>query len=99
LINSQTFFNGILAFKALDRPSFGIHQAAIFPVYFSLQSFLPLFVALTGIQKINSTHPADLGLGRCMTMVSIAGLINLIIFRPLTRDVVKARKHQGMPCM
>ncbi|KAJ5856458.1 uncharacterized protein N7529_010402 [Penicillium soppii] len=93
----QTFFNGILAYKGLSRPFFGVHQGAIFPVYFSLQSFLPVLVALTGAQKNQSMSPLNVltPLYWCMTAVSTAGLINLIIFRPLTQEAVKARNQQG----
>ncbi|KAJ5902230.1 hypothetical protein N7495_002758, partial [Penicillium taxi] len=95
----QTFFNGIIAFKSLSRPAFGIHQAAIFPVYFSLQSFLPILVALTGLKSSQSAGDATNILSHlywCMATVSIAGLINLIIFRPLTRNAVEARNLQGL---
>jgi hypothetical protein len=43
----QTFIAGPVAFKALPRPSFSSLQSAIFPVFFSIQTALPLVLALT----------------------------------------------------
>ncbi|KAJ5212574.1 uncharacterized protein N7498_004220 [Penicillium cinerascens] len=90
----QTFINGIVAFKALGRPYFGVHQAAIFPVYFSLQSFLPVLVGLT------STTSLENGLnwksGRVMGAVTVTGLINLVVFRPLTQGAVRAKNAQEL---
>lgn len=122
LTNPQTFFNGITAFKALGRPYFGIHQAAIFPVYFSIQSFLPWMVILTShapgrtrkglistmSPSISTTSsgwssrlnvPTSLSLDNVyatMAFVSLTGLVNLILFRPLTASSVKAKRVQGM---
>lgn len=43
----QTFIGGPVAFKALPRPSFSSLQSAIFPVFFALQTALPVALALT----------------------------------------------------
>jgi hypothetical protein len=43
----QTFIAGPVAFKALPRPSFSSLQSAIFPVFFSIQTALPIVLALT----------------------------------------------------
>ncbi|KAL8727957.1 MAG: hypothetical protein Q9166_005722 [cf. Caloplaca sp. 2 TL-2023] len=43
----QSFIGGVVAFKSLPRAQFATLQAAIFPIYFSLQSALPLLLALT----------------------------------------------------
>ncbi|KAK4554875.1 hypothetical protein LTR86_008023 [Recurvomyces mirabilis] len=43
----QTFFNGPLAFKALPRPQFATLQTTIIPAFFSLQTALPVILALT----------------------------------------------------
>ena len=82
-----------MAFKALGRPYFGAHQAAIFPVYFSLQSFLPVVVGLTSTARLRDVLNSG-----CWTLavVTVTGLINLIIFRPLTQEAVRARNAQGM---
>lgn len=93
-INNQTFINGIVAFEALGRPYFGVHQAAIFPVYFSLQSFLPVLVGLTSTSRLRNVW--SLGCSRTLVLVMVTGLINLVIFRPLTQGAVRARNAQGM---
>nr|POF17337.1 putative mitochondrial outer membrane protein [Quercus suber] len=43
----NTFLAGPLAYKALPRPQFSQLQQAIFPPYFSLQTALPVVLALT----------------------------------------------------
>jgi len=43
----QTFIGGPVAFKALPRPSFSQLQTAIFPIFFTMQSALPVALALT----------------------------------------------------
>jgi len=43
----QTFMAGPLAYQALPRPQFSQLQQAIFPPYFTLQTVLPLVLALT----------------------------------------------------
>ncbi|KAJ6141314.1 hypothetical protein N7470_010210 [Penicillium chermesinum] len=43
----QSFVGGVIAFRALPRPQFASLQTAIFPVYFPLQTALPVVVALT----------------------------------------------------
>lgn len=93
---------GIVAFRALPRPQFATLQTAIFPVYFSMQTALPLVVALTasrggqalGISgllapenRYNTLLP--------MATVAITGLINMFVLRPLTVKTMRERKHQG----
>ncbi|KAJ6131134.1 hypothetical protein N7523_001594, partial [Penicillium sp. IBT 18751x] len=90
----QTFINGIVAFKALGRPYFGVHQAAIFPVYFSLQSFLPVLVGISSTARLRDV--LNSGSWRTLGVVTVTGLINLVIFRPLTQGAVKARNAQAM---
>jgi hypothetical protein len=43
----QTFLNGPISYTALPRPQFSTLQTAIFPAYFSLQTALPVLLALT----------------------------------------------------
>lgn len=43
----QTFLAGPVAFQALPRPQFSSLQQAIFPIYFSIQTGLPILLALT----------------------------------------------------
>ncbi|KAK0801721.1 hypothetical protein LTR91_013590 [Friedmanniomyces endolithicus] len=56
----QTFLNGPVAYTALPRPQFSTLQQAIFPPYFTLQTLLPLVLALTWPGDSNTT--AALGL-------------------------------------
>lgn len=95
-----------MAFRALPRPQFASLQAAIFPVYFSLQSALPVVVALTA-----SRGGQALGLSglvapenRFSTLlplatVAVTGLVNQVVLRPLTIKIMRERKHQGMYTM
>ena len=43
----QTFVGGPVAFKALPRPSFATLQTAVIPVFFSIQTALPVALALS----------------------------------------------------
>ncbi|KAH9827462.1 putative mitochondrial outer membrane protein [Teratosphaeria destructans] len=57
----QTFLAGPLAFKALPRPQFSTLQQAIFPPYFSLQTALPVVLALTWVgDRAASIGSADI---------------------------------------
>ncbi|KAI2792517.1 hypothetical protein POX_b02555 [Penicillium oxalicum] len=97
----QSFVGGIVAFRALPRPQFATLQTAIFPVYFSMQTALPIVVALTA-----SRHGQALGLSGLaapenrfntllpMATVAITGLINMFVLRPLTVKTMRERKHQ-----
>ncbi len=95
---------GIVAFRALPRPQFATLQTAIFPVYFSMQTALPVVVALTA-----SRDGQALGISGLlapenrystllpMATVAITGLINMFVLRPLTVKTMRERKHQGGP--
>ncbi|OQE28675.1 hypothetical protein PENSTE_c003G01505 [Penicillium steckii] len=97
----QSFVGGIVAFRALPRPQFASLQTAIFPVYFSMQTALPVVVALTASRggqalglsglvapenRLNTFLP--------MATVAITGLINMFVLRPLTVNIMRERKHQ-----
>ncbi|KAJ5735105.1 uncharacterized protein N7483_000230 [Penicillium malachiteum] len=97
----QSFVGGVVAFRALPRPQFASLQSAIFPIYFSLQTALPVAVALTA-----SSGGRVLGLlglvseeYRYSTLlplatVAVTGLINNVFLRPLTINIMRERKHQ-----
>ncbi|KAJ5235348.1 uncharacterized protein N7469_004516 [Penicillium citrinum] len=97
----QSFVGGIVAFRALPRPQFASLQTAIFPVYFSMQTALPVVVALTASRggqalglsglvapenRLNTFLP--------MATVAVTGLINMFVLRPLTVNIMRERKHQ-----
>ncbi|KAF6237294.1 hypothetical protein HO173_004763 [Letharia columbiana] len=52
----QSFINGIVSYRALSRPQFATLQAALTPVYFALQTALPVIMALTypGVKSLSS---------------------------------------------
>ncbi|KAK0935711.1 hypothetical protein LTR29_012713 [Friedmanniomyces endolithicus] len=58
----QTFLNGPVSYTALPRPQFSTLQQAIFPPYFTLQSLLPLVLALTWPGDSHHTTSTPLGL-------------------------------------
>ncbi|KAJ5163493.1 uncharacterized protein N7500_005323 [Penicillium coprophilum] len=97
----QSFVGGFVAFRALPRPQFSNLQTAIFPIYFSLQTALPVVVALT------ASHGGQvLGLSGLtapknrfdtllpMATVAVTGLVNMFVLLPMTRNVMRERKHQ-----
>lgn len=93
----------MVAFRALPRPQFAQLQTATFPIYFSLQSALPVVVALTA-----SKGGQTLGLSglvapenRFKTLLPMAtavvtGLANMFVLLPMTKKVMAERKQQGM---
>jgi len=80
----QSFFAGIVAFKALPRPSFSKLQERIFPGYFALQTIAPLLMYLTRPPQIKAWPFAVIGL---------SGLLNLTVIGPLTTKVIKQRRE------
>ncbi|KAJ5239426.1 hypothetical protein N7468_004045 [Penicillium chermesinum] len=97
----QSFVGGVIAFRALPRPQFASLQTAIFPVYFSLQTALPVVVALTAskgrhlLGLSGLTAPENRwGTLIPLATVAITGLINQVILRPLTVNIMHERKQQ-----
>ncbi|KAI9050072.1 hypothetical protein LZ554_006217 [Drepanopeziza brunnea f. sp. 'monogermtubi'] len=101
----QTFIGGIVSYRALSRPQFSQLQQKLFPVYFGIQTSLPVVLALT--------YPASrLGLGtapgfsgvlakvnRWSVLVPIAtifvtSLVNMAFIGPATTKFMIQRKHQ-----
>lgn len=96
----------MIAFRALPRPQFAQLQTATFPIYFSLQSALPVVVALTaskGSQAlgISGLLAPENRLNTLLPMATavVTGLANQFILRPLTVNVMRERKKQGMCCL
>ncbi|GLI73755.1 hypothetical protein PoHVEF18_001984 [Penicillium ochrochloron] len=97
----QSFVGGIVAFRALPRPQFATLQTAIFPVYFSMQTALPIVVALTASRGGQALGLSGLAAPENryntllpMATVAITGLINMFVLRPLTTKTMRERKHQ-----
>ena len=98
-----------MAYKALPRPQFSSLQQAIFPVYFSLQTALPVVLALTypgeKSSLISSSTPAGLGgflaeknrISVLVPLVTVfaSSLANLLVIGPATTRIMRERKHQG----
>lgn len=90
-----------MAFRALPRPQFASLQSAVFPIYFSIQSALPVLVALTASREAKPIGISGLlaaenrGTLIPMATAAVSGLINMFILGPMTVNVMKERKHQG----
>ena len=92
-------------FRSVTRPTFSTVQNSLFPIYFGLQTALPLVMAFTfpgyallslpsGIQGL--LHRST----RCSSLLPIAtmfvaGLLNLVVLLPMVNRVMKDRKGQG----
>lgn len=92
----------MIAFRALPRPQFAQLQTATFPIYFSLQSALPVVVALTAseggqVLGISGLLAPENRLNTLLPMATavLTGLANQFILRPLTVNVMRERKKQG----
>ncbi|KAK7521210.1 uncharacterized protein IWZ02DRAFT_453012 [Phyllosticta citriasiana] len=95
----QSFIGGVVAFRVLPRPQFASLQSKIFPVYFALQSILPVALYLTQPASLSSSptttttttvaSPTNLILA-----MGVGGLLNLLLVGPKTTSVMKERKHQ-----
>ena len=107
MLNRQSFINGIVSYQALPRPQFSTLQQALFPIYFSLQTALPVVMALTypGTSSPLRSSPSGLGgflakenrlsvLAPITTMFAM-NLTNLLVLGPATTKIMRDRKHQG----
>lgn len=101
----QSFVGGIVAFKALTRPQFSQLQQKIFPIYFSLQSALPVVLALT--YPASRTPLGTVGgligvladVNRWTVLVPLAtmfvtSVVNLVLIGPATTKIMRDRKVQ-----
>ena len=52
----QSFIAGTTAYRVLPRPQFSTLQTALFPIYFSMQTALPVILALTFPGSSSPTH-------------------------------------------
>ncbi|KIW91050.1 uncharacterized protein Z519_07944 [Cladophialophora bantiana CBS 173.52] len=102
----QSFVGGIVAFKSLPRPQFATLQQATFPIYFAMQSALPMVLALTfpaertaigtrpaGVKGV--LHPENrLHVFTPLVAMLISGLVNMAYLGPATTKCMRDRKHQ-----
>lgn len=99
----QSFIAGTTAFRVLPRASFSTLQSALFPIYFSMQTALPVVLALTFPSAQLSLTTATGGLfdsaNRLPALVPLAtifitSLLNLAVVGPATSKTMRERKHQ-----
>lgn len=96
-----------MAFKTLPRAQFASLQAAIFPIYFSLQTALPLLLALTypSAKTLTGSSPSGfsgffdsqnrLDVLTPIAMIFAINVANLTYVGPKTNHTMRLRKHQG----
>lgn len=92
-------------FRTVTRPTFSAVQNSLFPIYFGLQTALPLVMAFTFPGYALLSLPSGIqGLldksTRCSSLLPIAtmfvtGLLNLVVLMPMVNQVIKDRKSQG----
>ena len=92
-------------FKTVDRANFSAIQNNMFPIYFGLQSALPVVLALTfpgspllgvssgvsGLFDPSSRWDSLLPLG----VAFVTGVLNLGVLMPATIKIIKERRGQG----
>lgn len=92
-------------FRTVDRASFSAIQQKLFPIYFGLQTALPVALALTfpgnaliGLSSGISGLTSEFARWHSLVPISVmfvTGLINWTILLPATTQVMKERRGQG----
>ncbi|KAI9891087.1 MAG: hypothetical protein M1814_003286 [Vezdaea aestivalis] len=98
----QSFINGGVAYKKLSRPHFSALQQALVPVYFSIQTALPLVVALTypGVPFTPSSLSGVFERSNWLHVLTplaltfVGGALNMVYLGPVTTKVMLERKRQ-----
>lgn len=95
-----------MAFRSLPRAQFATLQSALFPIYFSMQSALPVLLALTFPSERTAIgtnpssfsgvlHPSNrLHVLTPLAIVFGAGVANALFIGPQTTKTMRLRKHQ-----
>lgn len=102
----HSFINGIVMFRTLERPDFAAVQSKLFPIYFSMQTFIPLFLAVTyPASKLRGGLAAGFSgvfavANRWAVLAPLAimlttGAANLLVLEPLTTQCMRDRRAQG----
>ncbi|KAJ4292329.1 hypothetical protein N0V88_005961 [Collariella sp. IMI 366227] len=101
----HTFVGGIVSFRVLPRPQFASLMSKIFPIYFSMQSTLPLVLAVTYPASRNPFGVAG-GIAGVMDVSNrwsvlaplvgafVCALGNLLVVGPATTKVMGERRAQ-----
>ncbi|KAG6000940.1 hypothetical protein E4U21_004864 [Claviceps maximensis] len=101
----HSFINGPTVFTVVERPVFSVIQAKLFPIYFGMQTAIPVILALTfpgnallgvpsgpfGLLEMSSRWES---LAPIASMF-VTGLINLVVMLPATNKVIKERRGQA----
>ncbi|OBT44768.1 hypothetical protein VE00_05297 [Pseudogymnoascus sp. WSF 3629] len=98
----QTFVSGITAYQTLERSQFSTLQQRVFPRYFTLQTTLPLLIALTypgAAPGPSSYHGALASTNQWsvlypLTTAFVCGFLNLVFVGPKTSELIRLRKAQ-----
>jgi len=94
----QSFISGIIAFRVLPRPQFSVLQQNTFPTYFTLQSVIPVVLALT--YPPGRGGPAALYKGEdklvagLIATMFVTAVANWAWLGPATTHCMRERKHQ-----
>ncbi|CAK7264318.1 hypothetical protein SEPCBS57363_001020 [Sporothrix epigloea] len=100
----HSFINGFVQFKTLPRPQFGAVQSRLFPIYFGIQSAVPVILAVTypgggphndaaGITGL--LEPGNrLGFLVPIATMCVGSLLNLLIVLPATTKCMMERYAQ-----
>jgi hypothetical protein len=105
LTTVQSFINGPVMFKAVGRHAFSAIQQGLFPIYFGIQTAVPVVLAFTypgntlfglpsGIHGLLHEYSRWVSLAPIAT-IFVSGLVNLTIMLPLVNRVMKERRGQG----
>ncbi|KZZ95923.1 hypothetical protein AAL_04219 [Moelleriella libera RCEF 2490] len=104
LSRSKSFINGPTAFYTIERPQFSALQNKLFPIYFGIQTAIPVVLALTfpGNTLLGvPSGPSGLftASSRWHTLAPIAtifvtGLLNLVVVLPVTQKIMHERRGQ-----
>jgi hypothetical protein len=92
-------------FKAVGRHAFSAIQQGLFPIYFGIQTAVPVVLAFTypgntlfglpsGIHGLLHEYSRWVSLAPIAT-IFVSGLVNLTIMLPLVNRVMKERRGQG----
>ena len=92
-----------MAIQVLHRPQFSVLQANLFPIYFSLQSVLPVVLAFTypaapgGSSGFSGVLASSNRLSTLtpLSLMLISGLSNLLVVGPATTKCMRDRRNQG----
>ena len=102
----QSFIAGVTAFRVLPRPQFATLQQHTFPIYFSMQTALPIVLALTLPAERTAIGMSPSGISGVLepsnrlhvltpiAIILVTSAINLAIVGPATTKTMRERKHQ-----